>query len=191
MSRNHTFKLCSIALLSALSVVFNAFAINFTQDISVSFTYIVCFVAGVFLGPVEGFTVGVIGDLIGCLIAPKGPYAPTITLSSGLLGLLPWLLFRYFKKLPTEIKIILSFVLTFLICSVAINTTTWYIMYNSKTEFFKYIVTRNSIQIIVVAINCALTCIVFRPIAKVLEKFGFYYPKDKKEKVIENDSPNN
>lgn len=173
MSRSNTFRICTIGLLSALSIVFNAFSFNITNDISLSFTYLVAFVSGVFLGPIEGFLVGVIGDGIGCIIAPKGPYAPTITLSSGLMAVLPWLIFKLLKKYPYILKVILSFVATFIICSVFINTTTWYIMYNSKAEYFTYLITRNSIQAIIVTINCAITCVIYLPLKKVFNSFGF------------------
>ncbi len=189
MSRKHTFRLCSIAVLSALSIVFNAYSINVTADISISFTYIISFVAGIFLGPLDGFAVGVIGDLIGCIIAPKGPYAPTVTLSSGLMGVIPWLVFRFTNKLPKYLKIALSFFCVFLICSVGINTPTWYIMYSSKTAYLEYVISRNSMQLLVVAVNCVLTCVVFTPIENALKSYGLYQVnlhQENKEKTIDN-----
>ncbi|MBR7110379.1 MAG: folate family ECF transporter S component [Clostridia bacterium] len=189
MSQKNTFRLCTVALLSALSIVSNAFAINLTPDISLSFTYLVSFVSGVFLGPIDGFLVGIIGDVIGCIIAPKGPYAPTVTLSTGLLGVLPWVMFKAFRKFPYVVKVIASYIACFLICSVLINSTTWYIMYSSKTPYLTYLVTRNSVQLLIVAINCAITCVIFKPIKSVFERFGF--AKDtKKEEIIEDSSQN-
>ncbi len=179
--KSRTFYLCSIALLSALSIVFNAYSINITQDISISFVYLVSFISGVFLGPIAGFSVGVIGDLIGCLIAPKGPYAITITLSCGLMGVLPWLVFKFFKKLPKYLKIVLSFLFVFIICSVLINTTTWYFMYNSKTDYFVYLFTRNTMQAIVVVVNCVIMCLLYKPIELLLRKFDIYNKNTEKE----------
>ena len=49
----------------------------------VSFNYIPCFIAGAFLGPVEGFIVGFMGDLLGGLIRPLGTYIPLIGIASG------------------------------------------------------------------------------------------------------------
>ncbi len=189
MSKNSTFRLCSIALLSALSIVFNAYAINLTPDISLSFTYLISFVSGVFMGPVEGFAVGVIGDVIGCIIAPKGPYAPTVTISSGLLGVLPWVAFKVFKRLPTVAKTVIGFAMSFIVCSVLINSTTWYIMYNSKTPYLLYLVTRNTMQLIIVAVNCALACLIYKPVGRVFKSFGFN-SNQTKEEIIENDSEN-
>ena len=137
----------------------------------------------------KGKTCSQIGDIIGCIIAPKGPYAPTVTISTGLLGVLPWVMFKLLKICPNVVKIIASYLATFLICSVLINTTTWYIMYSSKTPYLTYLVTRNSVQAIIVAINCVMTCIVYKPLKLVFKRFGF--AKDaKKENIIENDSQN-
>ena len=108
MSKSLTFRLCCIAILSALSIVCNMYSITVTPDISISFIYVVAFLSGVFLGPIDGFAVGAIGDGIGCIIAPKGPYAPSVTLSSALMGVLFWLVFKLFKNLPFYIKIVID-----------------------------------------------------------------------------------
>ena len=183
MSKSRTFRLCSIALLSALSIVVNAYSINITNDISISFTYLVSFISGVFLGPIAGFSVGCIGDIIGCIIAPKGPYAITLTISCGLMGVLPWLVFKLFKKLPKYLKIVISFALVFLVCSVFINTSTWYVMYSSKSEYFAYLISRNSVQIWIVLINCIIMCALFTPIEKLLSRFGITSVLSEKEEI--------
>lgn len=171
MSKFTTLQLCVTGLLAALSVVFNAISITIGNDISITFTYLVSFVAGVFLGPVMGFSVGIIGDVVGCIIAPKGPYMITVTLSSGLMGVLPWLVFYFLRKLPKYLKIVLSFVLVFLVCTVAINTTTWYIVYNSKSEYLVYLFTRSYTQGIVVVINAWIMCLLYNPFEKLFRKF--------------------
>lgn len=173
MRKSVTFRLCCIAILSALSIVCNMYSITITPDISISFTYVVAFLSGVFLGPIDGFAVGAIGDGIGCIIAPKGPYAVTVTISSALMGVLFWFIFRFCRKLPVYVRIVLGYLLVFVVCSVLINTTTWYFMYSSKANYFAYLFSRNVFQIIVVAVNCALTCALFMPISKVMSKFGF------------------
>ena len=185
MKKSITFRLCSIALLSALSIVCNMYSITVTPDISISFTYIIAFLSGVFLGPIEGFAVGAIGDGIGCIIAPKGPYAVTVTISSALMGVLFWIIFRYLKRIPVYFRIILGYVLVFFVCSVLINTTTWYFMYSSKSNYFVYLFSRNVFQLIVVAVNCALTCVLYRPLGKVMSNFGFQEYNQKGEKKVD------
>lgn len=171
MSKFTTLQLCVTGLLAALSVVFNAFSINIGGDISISFTYLVSFVSGVFLGPISGFLVGTVGDLVGCIIAPKGPFMLSVTLSSGLLGVLPWVVFFFMKKLPKYLKVVLSFVLVFFVCTVAINTTTWYFVYSSKSNYLVYLVTRSYTQGLVVVINACIMCALYNPMAKLFKKF--------------------
>lgn len=171
MSKFTTLQLCVTGLLAALSVVFNAISITIVQDFSISFTYLVSFVSGVFLGPISGFLVGAVGDIVGCIIAPKGVYAVTVTLASGLLGVLPWIIFYAFRKLPKYVKIVLSFVLVFLVCTVAINTTTWYFVYASKRNFLEYLIERAGGQGIVVLINCGIMCALYNPMRELFLKF--------------------
>lgn len=184
MRKSITFRLCCIAILSALSIVCNMYSITITADISISFTYIVGFLSGVFLGPIDGFAVGAIGDGIGCIIAPKGPYAPSVTISSALMGVLFWVIFRFCKRMPVYVRIVLGYLLVFFVCSVLINTTTWYFMYSSKSNYFAYLLSRNVFQIIVVAVNCVLTCILYRPLSVAMKKFG-YVEQDKGEEKID------
>lgn len=178
MPKSVTFRLCCIAILSALSIVCNMYSITITADISISFIYVIGFISGVFLGPIDAFAVGAIGDGVGCIIAPKGPYAPSVTLSSALMGVLFWLVFKVLKRLPFYVKIIIGYLLVFVICSVLINSTTWYIMYGSKANYFYYLWTRNSLQIIVVIVNCALSCALYKPIKKVMSSFGLGVDKE-------------
>ena len=53
--------LCGV--LAALCIVTNTFAIE-TPLVSITFTYLICFMAGHFFGPLVGFTVGT-GVLVG------------------------------------------------------------------------------------------------------------------------------
>lgn len=179
MPKSVTFRLCCIAILSALSIVCNMYSITVTSDISISFTYIIAFLSGVFLGPIDGFAVGAIGDGIGCIIAPKGPYAPSVTLSSALMGVIFWTVFKLFRRLPFYLKIIIGYLLVFVVCSVLINSTTWYIMYSSKANYFDYLWSRNVFQIIIVAINCVLSCALYNPIKKIMSGFGLGVDKEK------------
>ena len=179
MRKSVTFRLCCIAILSALSIVCNMYSITVTPDISISFTYIIGFLSGVFLGPVDAFAVGAIGDGIGCIIAPKGPYAPSVTLSSALMGVIFWAVFKLCKRLPFYVRIIIGYLLVFIVCSVLINSTTWYFMYSSKANYLYYLWSRNIFQIIVVAVNCALSCALYIPVRKVMSSFGLGIDKEK------------
>ena len=117
-----------LAIIAAVSVILNTLTITVPgSGIALSLTYIPNFIAGYFFGPGAGFLVGVIGDGLGCIIWPKGAWLPTLTLSAGLMGAIP----GFIRMLPLKEKwvLALSYVLTYLVCSLGINTTTFWFVY--------------------------------------------------------------
>jgi len=51
-------------------------------------------ILGIIWGPLYGGVAGALGDIIGFLLSPMGAYMPHFTLTAGLTGALPGLLFR-------------------------------------------------------------------------------------------------
>ncbi len=47
--------------------------------------------AGVFMGPLAGGLVGAVGDIVGFLVSPAGPYMPHFMLTAALRGIIPGL----------------------------------------------------------------------------------------------------
>lgn len=120
---NKTLKLTSVAMLTALAVLANMFTIPLTPNFSrvISFTIVVTFVAGIYLGPISGMTVGFLGDLIAHFINPMGGmgYNWFIGLSCALTGLIAGLVFKL--KLHRLIKLVIALVLSFVICTTLLN----------------------------------------------------------------------
>ena len=144
-----------VATFSALATLANCFVIPFGGGSNyISLVYIPCFLAGIFLGPLGGFSVGVIGDLIGILIAPQGPWIPLITLASGLIGFIPGLIFKYVKIKSTFIKLLISIVLCLIICTAGLNTYALYMLYGmGKKTFIVYLIGRFPVQCVMASIN--------------------------------------
>ena len=64
-----------LATFTALSVFTNWLAQTLgTPTNQVTFTYVPCFLAGIFLGPVAGFVTGAVGDVIALLLFPTGAW---------------------------------------------------------------------------------------------------------------------
>lgn len=120
---NKTLKLTSVAMLTAFAVLANMFTIPLTPNFSrvISFTIVVSFIAGIYLGPVSGLTVGFLGDLIAHFINPMGGmgYNWFIGLSCALTGLIAGLVFKL--KLHRLIKLVIALVLSFVICTTLLN----------------------------------------------------------------------
>ena len=80
------------AMLVALGIVLSFVRIPLSQVTEITLTGLPIALGGYLFGPLTGFVIGALVDGGGCLIAPKGPYFPGFTLSSGLIGLIYGLL---------------------------------------------------------------------------------------------------
>ncbi|MDR1905898.1 MAG: folate family ECF transporter S component [Clostridiales bacterium] len=174
-------KLAYTAVFVALSAVLNSIALVSNAVSALSLTYVVNFFSGVILGPWLGFFVGFTGDLIGCILFPKGPYLVPVGISSGLLGLIPGLIMNLkkadgfyagLKKPFTQIsfkaaQIILTMLIVGAVCTVGINTTTFFLTYSSlpKTfsNFFVYLIgpSRLPVQLPVLIMNTVIIAMTY------------------------------
>ncbi len=169
-----TQKLAYISMLSALSVAVNMLQIS-TPFAQLSFVATVCFVAGVLLGPIEGFAVAFIGDLIAAIVAPMGVYSPIIGLATGLFGLVPGIIFAYFKG-KYWIKGIVSFIITFILSSILLNTIGLSLIYP------KYYVLTERLALLPLtltfhALNGAFSILAIKLLSRVLPKDKFFMDK--------------
>lgn len=170
-----TKRIAYLAIFIAISVGLNLFSFNFALLTNkVSFINTINALAGIFLGPISGFLVGALGDVLGFLIKPDGPWLPLITLSSGLSGFIPGLLFKP-KKIHPMIKITISLILVYIICTVTLNSLAIYLVFiRGKKAFSVFLIGRLPVQSLIFIINAVL--------------IGFLYNALKKFFVFENDS---
>ena len=147
------------AILIALDMVLNTVALDIGY-LSIAFTYIPCFVAGMFLGPISGGIVGLCGDLLGAITKGYSP-SPVILISC----------------------MLISIVLSLFICTMGLSTLgTWLIASagGSSKTFAAFWLTRLTSQPIVVAINAVLLFILYYPLKKfVFDKMDSKTTTDK------------
>lgn len=147
-TKNAAHKLAYIGVMTALVVAVNMFEFKLF-DTQFSFTILVSALTGLIIGPLFGFVACFLGDLVGFLVNSSGyAYMPWIGISMGLVAMLSgfivggisqkkgWLLY---------IKLAIVCIVTFLICTVAINTTAFWLLY-SKAGYFEYLFTRLIVQ---------------------------------------------
>lgn len=139
-------KIAYIAVMTALCVVANMFFEFKFMDTQFSLTIFVSALTGILIGPLFGFIACFLGDLVGFLYHSAGfMYMPWIGLSMGIVALLsgfimngingngkPWLFY---------VKLAIVCVLTFLVCTVAINTTAFWLLY-AKVGYWEYLIVR-------------------------------------------------
>ena len=110
------------AFLAALSIVCGKYlALSLGNVLRFSFENLPILLAGMMFGPIVGMLVGVVADLLGCLMVG---YAinPLVTLGAACIGLLGALLFRMTRKLPLLWQTCITAILTHLVASVIVKT---------------------------------------------------------------------
>ena len=79
--------LTCLALLTAMQVVLSRFLSFNTLSLKIGFAFLPVAIGAAVLGPVGGAIVGGLGDFLGAILFPIGPYFPGFTLSCALTGL--------------------------------------------------------------------------------------------------------
>lgn len=112
--------LCSVFV--AISIVCGKYlAIRGGDVLRFSFENLPIILAGIAFGPVAGAAVGVVADLIGCVLVG---YAinPIITVASAFIGAIGGLVYHLCRKMPLWIRVGLTVTLSHLVGSVVIKT---------------------------------------------------------------------
>ena len=146
--KNTSHKIAYIAVMTALIVAANMFEFKLA-DTQFSFTLLISALTGIIIGPLFGFAACFLGDLVGFLYHSAGfAYMPWIGLSMGLTATIAGGIVNGIslpKGWGIYVKLVLVSLLTFGICTVAINTTAFWLLY-SKTSYQTYLVARLFVQ---------------------------------------------
>ena len=142
-------KIAVIGVMTAVMVVANMFFEFMLAETQFSFTLVLSALTGVIIGPLFGFVACFMGDLVGFFYHSAGfAYLPWIGISLGLTAVIAGLVIN---GLPQGgkgflfVKIGLVCILTFSVCTVAINTTAFWILY-SKVDYGTYLISRLFVQ---------------------------------------------
>jgi len=138
-------KIAYLGLLTAFTVVANAFFEFKLGEIQYSLTIVVCALTGVLLGTGYGFVVCFLGDLIGFIMHPFGAYLPWIGISVGLTSLFAgWLLNmeNLSKKWGRYAFCGVVCLLSFFFCTVGITHTTFFFLYAGGRSYWAYFIYR-------------------------------------------------
>ena len=134
--KNKSHRVAYIAMIATFAVISNFFEIKFVDN-QFSLTMVVAMLAGLIVGPIYGFGTCFVGDLVGFLVNPGLVYMPWIGLSTGMFAFVAGFIFNMFpsdKKWAFVLRIALVCLFTFLICTIAINSTGFY-FYNKAMSF--------------------------------------------------------
>ncbi len=167
-----TIRMAYLAVMVALAIITNVFEIPIPAGgiigNKIGLTYVPTFLTGIFFGPFAGLGVGALGDSLGWLInSSTGAYNPIFTISTALMGFIAGCVFRI-PKLHTVIKLIISLILAYIICSCFINTfATWFYYTPMSKTFWVFLVGRLPSSAINLAANTVVLFVLI-PITKKL-----------------------
>ena len=148
-TKNESHKIAYIAVTTALIVGANMFFEFKFAETQFSLTLAISALTGFMIGPLFGFVACFLGDLVGFLYHSAGyAYLPWIGISMGLTasiaGLCGELPFPF--KGGKYVKLALVALLSFSICTVAINTTAFWFLYARGVPYTTYLVSRLFVQ---------------------------------------------
>lgn len=95
-----------IGLFISLDVILTRYLAFQTPIIRISFGFLPIALSGIMFGPVIGGVTGMVADIIGMIIFPRGPYFPGFTISAFLTGAIYGLFLH--KKERSIIRIIIT-----------------------------------------------------------------------------------
>ncbi len=152
--------ICISAILSALFIVFYSFKLQLAPELRITFTFIPLALAGWLLGPVPAMLVGLVGDLVGCILFPAGPYFPGFTLTQILAGLI-FGIFLYRKNAEKIfLPVLFSKTIISLFLNVGLNALWLSMLY--KKAWIVYVISHSVKNIIALPIEVILLLFIIK-----------------------------
>lgn len=156
--------LAMMAVLLAAEIILSRFLSLSLPFVKIGFAFIPIAVAARMLGTAEAVTVAMLGDFLGAILFPIGPYFPGFTLTAGLRGLSNALFFHKTANLP---RIAASVAVNEVIGSILLNTLWISMLYGSP--FLTLLPTRLLQSAVMVAVQIPLLWVLFTKSGKLLE----------------------
>ena len=163
MSRIPVRTIVYLGVLTALEIVLSRFLSLNAWNLKIGFSFVPVALAGMLFGPLAGGIVGALGDFLGAVLFPIGPYFPGFTLTAFLTGLV-FGLFLHRKR--TALPVLGAVAVNQLLLSLLLNTLWISILYGSP--YLPLLSTR----VVQCAILAPVQFIVLLLIGKALDKYG-------------------
>ena len=79
-------KIILSSMLLAILIIFSRFISIKTQVLVISLSFIPIMMSAIWLGPKYSTIISLLGDLLGAILFPFGPYFPGFTISAAIVG---------------------------------------------------------------------------------------------------------
>ena len=152
-----------LGVLTALEIVLSRFLSINAWNLKIGFSFVPVALAGILFGPLGGGIVGALGDLLGAVLFPIGPYFPGFTLTAFFTGLVFGL---FLRKKRTALPVLGAVAVNQLLLSLLLNTLWISVLYGSP--YGPLLATR----VVQCAILAPVQFVVLLLIGRALDKYG-------------------
>ncbi len=174
-NKQFLFKLILTSLMIALNIVLERLLAYSVWNQTISFSFITIGFTAVFLGWPYAVAVGALGDFIGALVLPFGPYFFGFTLTNAVAAFITGI---FLYKRATPIKIVSSVLINKITCSLILNTIWICILYRGGIDAFPaVVVTRIPQAAIMFVIECIAFIILFAEKSKIKQQLDKAFNK--------------
>ncbi|MEZ4358466.1 MAG: folate family ECF transporter S component [Eubacteriales bacterium] len=121
------YKVVAAGLLIALSIVLTRVFSTYLMIAGIpgarlAIGFVPIILASIALGPYFGMVTGALADVLGYVIFPSGAYFPPITITSMLVGIIPFLIVKVIKTKKVWAKVLVAVATTQILCSMFLQT---------------------------------------------------------------------
>lgn len=110
-------KIADMAIFLAIGIVINIASFPVISYFGrISFVYSLCYLTGILYGPVGGFIIASLADIIPAFILPQGVWIPLITVSVGLIAMIMGLSNKYLKG-SLGFRLVIGAIVAYLVCT--------------------------------------------------------------------------
>ena len=166
MKHNQLFKILLTSVLVALNVILERFVPAYqVWNNNISSGFVTVAFAACYLGIPYAVAVGGLGDFIGALIKPFGPYFVGYTITNMLVGLILGL---FLYKKATVLKISIATVVNKITCSLLLNTIFISVLYRGGiAAFWAVFISRIPFVVLTAVIEIVIISLLFTEKSKV------------------------
>jgi len=164
-TKNRVFKIILTAILVAMNIILERFLAYSVWNNTVSLGFITVAFAACYLGTPYAMAVAGLGDLIGAIIKPFGPYFVGYTITNLLIGLCLGL---FLSKNASIVRIGLGVITYKIFCSLILNTIWTSILYRGGIDaFWPVFITRVPFACVMTVIEIVLISLLFSNKSKI------------------------
>lgn len=148
-------KIILSSMLLAILIILNRFVSIKTEVLVISFSFVPIIMSAIWLGPKYSTAIALLGDLLGAVLFPFGPYFPGFTVSSAISGLIYGILLYDNGKEMSNKKLLFRLTISSIIQLIIVNifiTSLWiHILYGKA--YLAIMASRTITQIVMIPIH--------------------------------------